>query len=166
MCICVDIDIDIDLQTMNVLKKRRNKVYCSILAQQQTKKHIISFTQKECMEPTPFERNRKSQGALWTAEWGWEPPLSHQSPCYLVPAQWSGSHEDFLPLQSNLYSFYHNRAWVNWHHLGEQQCFEKVGRIMVIMNCLHQIFCFPTVSVYKKLWFPFKESKNEESGFA
>lgn len=32
---------------------------------------------------------------------------------------------------------------------------------MVIMNCLHQIFCFPTVSVYIKLWLPFKENKNE-----
>ena len=32
---------------------------------------------------------------------------------------------------------------------------------MVIMNSLHQSFCFPTVSVYKKLWLSFKENKNE-----
>lgn len=57
-------------------------------------------------------------------------------------------------------------GWIEITLVYVQQCFEKVGKVMVIMNCLHQVFCFPTVSVYKKLWFPFKENKNEESVFA
>lgn len=128
-------------------------------------RNTSSLSHRRTAWSQPLVRSRNSQGSLWTAAWGWEPPLSHPSPYHLVLAQWSGLHEAFF-LSKAASTALSQQSLGNWYHLGVQHCFEKVGRVMVIMNCLHQIFCFPPLRVYKKLWFPFKENRNEESGFA
>lgn len=68
-----------------------------------TKRHIIPFTQQECMELSTCGRNWNSQEQPCEQQFGAGnlPFPTH----HLTQAQWSGLHEDLFPLQTNLCSF-------------------------------------------------------------